>query len=403
MNIHPFIYRLFSLLFGDRPIYTRVGPLKYLKDTIRSIYFVYSLIAGILLSFHPSVQDVKKRIYVYEQAGHYDQALDLARKTLKELLNNNADEISNLSLIIFQLEEKLLHLGYSEVLFNQDGKPKPKLRQILKILGMQHPSKKSMEEINAWAQDNLLRKGERWQKQTNRFEPLRKKIQPLLTDLGFIKGRSAHFQEYIGAIVHGALLPRVRIRLDYLVKQWKAGIRFPDIYFLSGERPLDPQHEHQDALINDKNSPLKIRKDWKLLDIPKTECEMIQLIWNQTELPEDMKQQVNVHFINAPMKNNVRPTTDDTVETWLKIAPSAGNYLAVTDSPYINRQDVVIRTVSPQKYGFDTVGPDVYSELKMAIVLDELARLIFILSRNERSEKIDHHNLIREKITKNSP
>lgn len=387
MNIHSIIYNLFSFLFDYKSFYRKLEPLKYLKNTIRSTYFVYGVIASILLSFHKNVQDAKKRIHLYEQTGHYDQALDLAKKTQKEFLNINANKTSNLSLIIFQLEEKLLHLGYSGILFSQDGKPKPKLCELLNILGMQHLPKKCIKEINAWAQENLLRKGERWQKQTDRFEPLRKKIQPILTNLGFIKGRSPHFEKYTGAIVHGSLLTRVRIRLDYLIKQWKKGIRFRDIYFLSGERPLDPQYEYQDKFINDKDSPLKIRKDWKLLAIPKTECEMIQLVWNQIELPQDMKNQVNVHFINAPMKNNLRPTTDDTVEAWLKTAPSVGNYLAVTDNPYINRQDVVTRIASSKKYGFDTVGPDVYSEVTMAIVLDELARLIFILSKNERLKK----------------
>ena len=361
--------------------------LRYLKNIMRSISFVWGVIASVLLSFYPGLQDAKKRIDTYERAGHYDQALDVARETQKKLLNSNGDKVSNLSPIIVQLEEKLLHLGYSGIFFSQDGKPQPKLCQLLQILGMQQPSKKSIEEISAWAQANLLRKGERWQEQTSRFEPLRSSIQPLLADLGFINGRSAHFQEYIGAIVHGALLPAVRIRLYYLIKQWKEGVRFSDLYFLSGERPLGPQRENKDELIRGKNSPLKIRKNWKLLNLPKTESEMIQLIWEQSELPEAMKQQIKVHFINAPMKNNLRPTTDDTVQAWLQTAPTVGNYLAVTNSPYINRQDVVTRTVASQAYGFDTIGPAVGSEVKMAIVLDELARLIFMLSRNEKLEK----------------
>ncbi|TSJ81096.1 MAG: hypothetical protein NMK33_01025 [Candidatus Cardinium sp.] len=78
------------------------------------------------------------------------------------------------------MEEKLLHLGYSGIFFSQDGKPQPKFCQLLQILGMQQPSKKSIEEISAWAQANLLRKGERWQEQTSRFEPLKIAFSPFL-------------------------------------------------------------------------------------------------------------------------------------------------------------------------------------------------------------------------------
>ncbi len=323
---------------------------------------------------NPSMQVNLNTSHIYEQLGDYAKALELARKY---------DETSSL---IEPLEKSLLNLGCSRLIFDENHQPRVKLIQLLEIVGM--PSLENSEnpifQINDWAQKNLLRQGERWEEQTLKFEKLKSQIKPILSDLGFIESTTSHFTTYQGALVHGGLLSRVRLRLNYLTLEWNRGVRFQDLYFLGGERSLDAQQENKDLLIQDPASVLKIRKDWKApKELPKTENEMIQLVWEQSEIPEDMRKQVTVHFINAPMKkdpksnNLLRPTTDDTIEMWVKSSPPYGRYLAVTNAPYINRQDVVIRTVAPTEYGFDTIGPGAREQEKMVIILDELARLIF--------------------------
>lgn len=326
-------------------------------------------------------------IQQYEQAGDYATALKIARDSYEESLKLGlTSEATGFSKSVKRLEDELLALGSSRLLFDENYKPRAKLLQLLKLVGMEHlnKSEKAVLQINSWAQKNLLRQGERWQEQTSKFETLKPKIKPLLIDLGFINASSPHFNEYQGAIVHGALLPRVRLRLHYLVEQWKQGVRFSHLYFLSGERPLEAQQENEDLFMQDKDSPLKIRKDWSIpIQFPKTECEMMQLVWDQSEIPEEMRKEVQAHFINAPMKKDMksekllRPTTDDTVEYWLKTAPLYGRYLAVTNAPYTNRQDLVVRALAPNDYGFDTIASGASEQEKMAIFLDELARFIF--------------------------
>lgn len=314
---------------------------------------------------HPPV------ISQYEKFGDYAKALELARK------NNETPQT------IERLEKSLLHLGSSRLLFDENHKPRAKLIELLEIVGMENP--KEISQINDWAQKNLLRKGERWEEQTLQFEKLKSKISPLLTDLGFVNATTPHFTNYEGAMIHGAILSRVRLRLHYLIKQWELGTRFTHLYFLSGERPLDPMLENEKTLMSDEESLLKIRKDWiPPLEFPKTENEMIFLVWMQSDIPEDMRSQVEVHFINAPMKKEpkteklLRPTTDDTIKLWLKSSPPLGRYLAVTNYPYTARQDVVTRTFVSGEYGFETIGAaDLDNQEKMAIYLDELARLIF--------------------------
>lgn len=270
--------------------------------------------------------------------------------------------------------------------FDSDSKPTIKLVAILKLLGMPslNPSEKAILQINRFAQENLLRKGERWEEQSEKFEALKPCLKPLLKELGFVKAKSPQLTKYEGAIVHGALLPSVRLRLQYLIDQWNKGVRFSKIYFLTGERPLEIEREGVKAMSSDEISPLKIRKDWSLpTKFPQTECEMIRLVWEQSEIPEEMRAETAVHFINAPMKANakgekiVRPTTDDTVEAWLKYKPEPGNYLAVSHAPYINRQDVVLKSLTTKDYIVDTVGPRADKKGKIAIFVDELARYIF--------------------------
>ena len=323
----------------------------------------------------------------YEAEGDFASALKVARDGQSEaLLLGLAEEIHYFQESTIRLERTLLKLGSSRLLFDENFQPRIKLLTLLELVNMDplNSFEKSVVQINRWAQRYLLRQGERWEAQSEVYEDLKPRITPLLSDLGFIEESSAHFEHYSGAIVHGALLSTVRIRLHHLVEQWDQGTRFPHLYFLTGERPLDPQEENDYLFIQDENSPLTIRKDWiQPSELPKTECEMMQMVWDQSEIPESMRQETQVHFINAPMKKApnsdrmMRPNTDDTVNLWIKSEPLSGRYLAISNAPYTNRQDLVIRGLSPENYVFDTIGPGANPQEKVAIILDELARFIF--------------------------
>lgn len=327
--------------------------------------------------------DQHHRMDAYEQSGDYGNALKIARNIYEELLQSGLSQESEDFLEeVERIEKKFLDFGSSRRLFDEDHQPRAKLLQLLELVGMEPVSE--VVHINDWAQKNLLRSGERWEKQTEEFEKFKPRIMPLLRDLGFVDAVSPHFSEYQGALVQGALFPRVRLRLHYLIEQWKQGVRFTHLYFLSGERPLEVQYENRNTFIQDEGSLLKIRKDWhEPSELPKTESEMTQLVWEQSEIPEDMREQVHVHFINAPMKKDsrneklFRPTTNDTVETWLSASPSHGRYLVITNAPYTNREDLAIRTIAPSEYDFDTIGSSAREQEKMVIILDELARFIF--------------------------
>jgi hypothetical protein len=296
------------------------------------------------------------------------------------------------------LEQEVLSLGYSRILFDENLQPRLKLLQLLEVLGMEKECATTAVKINEWAQKSLLRNGERFHEQSKTFEPLRDKIKPLLSDLGFIEGSSAHFKEYQGALLLGALLGAVRTRLHFLIEQWKSGVRFSDLYFLGGQRPLVKDVENVDT-FRTTDGPLQLRQDWAEPSVwPTTESEMMQLVYEQADMPQEMRKQVKVHHIVSPLKTNpvtgelARPNTDDTVRSWLAATPPPGRYLTVSNAPYIARQDVVIRTIATDDYRFDAIGKRAREDQQMAIILDELARLIFQSILFSKSKQVTASN-----------
>lgn len=256
---------------------------------------------------------------------------------------------------------------YAQVMSDSsDLQNNPSWFKVLKIVGMESETP-SLEEMNAWAQAHLLRRGERWEAQSPQFESLYPALFPLLQHLGLVQEINTHLKIYQGALIHGAHLIRMRLRLNYLIQQWNCGVRFYDLYFLSGERDLE--------------------RDEKQESLTQTENELTEWLWKQADVPLDMRKFVTVHFISAFKKKDeksgkyVRPTTDDTLYAWLKTKPLPGRYLAISNAPYIIRQDLVTQDIVPPEYCIDTVGPKANSQEKMAILLDEFARTLFQLKK----------------------
>ncbi len=330
-------------------------------------FFILGAIVCCLNLHGKCMESDLQAIYDYEKAGDYVKALALARSC-----SQPSEEFIRL---IDSLESAVLHKGYSHTFFDENKKPRLKLVRVLDLLGMESITKPetTLLEVNSWAQSHLLRQGERWTKQVDRFEELKPKIRPLLQDLGLVEERCPSFTSYEGAIIYGSLLPGMCLRLDYLIEAWKKGVRFTHLYFLSGERPINPEKEAVNVFL--QGQMFKIEAE--------TESAMAHLLWQRPEVPKDMREGTQVHFISVPMKKEgsvtIRPTTDDTVIAWLERKPPFGRYLAVTNAPYIERQDLVIRTLVAKKgdFTFDTVGPSANKEEQVAIFLDELARVIF--------------------------
>jgi hypothetical protein len=307
-----------------------------------------------------------KKIEAYVQEGEYSKALQEARNQYGTARQRDDKSLEIAwSDKVTEMEKLLLEKGASNRLIDADGKPRVKLIQVLKLAGLPDGDK-TLLQIHTWAQKTLLRKGEIWDQQTVQFETLKARVKPLLQELGFLDAPSAHFLNYDGALIHGATLPAVRLRFDYLVKEWQRGVRFDALVFLGGERAL--LATERDTLQKEGHS-----------NLPKTEIEMMRLVWESAQIPEEMRSHFregknNLYFVSAPMNATARPTTEDTIRFWLQQAPKDGRYLCVSNAPYTIRQDISIRRLG-KGHQFDTIGPN-GKELQVALYLDEVARCL---------------------------
>ncbi|MES2272733.1 MAG: hypothetical protein V4487_00875 [Chlamydiota bacterium] len=221
------------------------------------------------------------------------------------------------------------------------------------------PTGLSSVELVAITQQCWLQKGkERWEYDM-RHENLKERLWPLFDQMGLLQEISPLKSQYDYAFVQGALLSRVEARVNYLTFLWNEGIRFDEIVFLTGARPLlDSEKERIPGAA--------------------TERDMVEWVYHRSNLPKD----VPVIFINASMKQRedgtrARPQTIDTVTCWLKMDPKEGSCLAISNQPYISHMDAVLRRLIPKSFEIESVGPAVIGSPSVAIILDTIARELY--------------------------
>ena len=132
------------------------------------------------------------------------------------------------------------------------------------------------------------------------------KIIDCLCQIGFFDASLPRRQKYCYGLCLGAFLPAVRARLFQLVEAWKKGVRFDSLIFLCGERPCAKslQSGVLAALCNPALSPLPFRTGWQPSQeaLYEREIDMARLVWDQVEIPEEMRRALEGHvqFIDAP-------------------------------------------------------------------------------------------------------
>lgn len=251
--------------------------------------------------------------------------------------------------------------------------------QLIDTAGTVHPSlitlfsqlntpieKSNLAQIVAYTQKEWLRsKGqERWQLQ-EKYAEHRNEILQCMNDLGCIQEVHAQRKEYDIAVVLGATYFRMKDRINYLISEYNRGIRFKELVFLSGQRPLDPVIEHDVLQWAHNSQPLA------------TESDAMHYIVEHTEFPfSDIKKT----FIDVPMIKNGdaierRPTSEDTFYALLKQYPAISSCLLVSNQPYTLYQDTVARLCLP--YHIETIGSQADSATSNAEYLDNIARALY--------------------------
>lgn len=172
-------------------------------------------------------------------------------------------------------------------------------------------------------------------------------------------------KEYDTALILGATTYAMKVRLNYLAELWKQGVRFKEIVWLCGDRPLDKRVDG-------------------LTERCSNESEAAHILWNEADLPKEMRA-LPVTFIALPMKKSGRPTTEDTLIAWLQASPSPCRALFLSSQPFCGYQFAVVESKLPDSFSFDLVGPgcDPTSHPSAAaITLDSIARWIYQDSKN---------------------
>jgi hypothetical protein len=246
-------------------------------------------------------------------------------------------------------------VGMRSLCHGKSNERLPLVSAVLQELGVQHEN--SLEGINAACQKNLLRKPgvERWQIESA-FEEKRPVLMTYLEKLGMrheIKP-SADLGAYDYVVFLGATTERTHDRISYIAPALKLlpAEKRPFVVLLTGMRPLD--HAHED------------------MSYGATESAMMEAVYRSLGLAE-----IPYIVINAPMKGNARPTTDDTVHAWLATNPKPGRCLIVSNQPFVQRQADVLRAMLPAGFTVEACGPAAKDDCTMAVYLDELARTVY--------------------------
>lgn len=257
---------------------------------------------------------------------------------------------------------------------SKQGIVNPMIVKLLNLTGVLYTDGTVASVVDE-TQKHWLRKpgSERWDISTDSDLP-REKIYKICEQLDMFSEVKPEHKEYEYVFVLGALFGTMKFRLTYLVDLWNKGIRFKTIVFLAGSRALNTaQGETQEVLEQWTNT--------KIENMPKTEIELLQFIYDHISMPDQMRR-IPVQIVNVPMLQNSdgtfrRPTTGDTVEWWLKDNPKPGKILAVSNQPYVWYQNSVLKTLLPATFEVDTVGQACSQDQKIGLLLDTLARILY--------------------------
>lgn len=247
--------------------------------------------------------------------------------------------------------------------FHHNGVASEQLRAVFDHLGI--PAS-TLEEANTFAQKNLLRSGERWDKQqeTPLFAWIHENQTLLVDDLkafGMIDAVVPNQKDFTYALVMGATKKSVTARFEYLAELLEQGYTFKYIVLLGGVRELRD--------VEKENLPAPIQ----------TEAQMMEYVYGQIPTFKDQ----HMILVNAPMIQKAdgtltRPTTDSTLVHFAQEAPEEGSCLVISGNPYNVRQTKVAQRILDQtRFPTQGAGDAMSAELDIFVVMDEFARTIY--------------------------
>lgn len=215
----------------------------------------------------------------------------------------------------------------------------------------------------------------------------RREIMFAINRLGMLAKVSPELREYHDAIIVGGGIADARKRIRYLSDLTLGGLRYTNIVFMVGERPLPDSECHcPEEVFNRDNRYLPFRSEWKSpARLPYNELGRMQTIWEQADLPEVMRK-TPIQWCCAPMNISEEsayfPEAKDLVSEWLYSDANPGiSCLVVSNQPYIKYHESVFETLLPQSIKVDVVGP----KADFSLGIEEYLRVVALWLDQERA------------------
>lgn len=255
----------------------------------------------------------------------------------------------------------------------------------------------SPDERNAIAQAVFLRPAGQERQcmgPIQKFSTYSNQLYPLFKSLGDVDTVYPKQLDYDYILINGSTVRNMRERVKTLINLVDSGkiIMTPktQIVFLSGDRDLfseDKEGSLQDTQL------LGCNPQFKTIKLPKTEYEAAIWIWQQANLPEELRA-TRINFINAPKIKTtdksgrikfMRPTTATTVKKWLESSPKPGSCLCISSQPFVYYQTLttsMLLNADSNRFQVDGTGesasePETKFSKQVDVVMDNLARTIY--------------------------
>ncbi len=276
----------------------------------------------------------------------------------------------------------------SFLLFDAVNQPTLQFADFLRDIGIPGTN---LIEIDTALQARFFQKNpdgtpkERWELDKVHITCPPERLKAHLAACGFVNETKPSGKVYDYAAWPGALVPRAFIRLRDLDHTRQSGVQWGKTIVFGGKRPLQADKEGYEQCFKAMlGTRLGAEESWKEKP-PQTELEMMQWMWRFYLLSPDLRDAVL--FVDAQMKHfppeenraPLRPTTEDTVNEWLKSNPKPGSVLLSSGAPYGMAMDEAFwMLLKPHGFSVETFGhsaPDLPIENFMREVAGTVNRI----------------------------
>lgn len=172
----------------------------------------------------------------------------------------------------------------------------------------------------------------------------------------------AYEATYNSVVILGSALPLIRQRLAFLVGEWQRGVRFNEIIFVTGKRPLYAGAEEKEEFFGASNNPFSIEPNWDRAahELPSSELEVAQFVWKQMALPRVWRDPsvMRVVFLEAdPQDGREYSNRHDTLKLLQNYRKAdSGKILFMSSQPFIHVDLCRIESYYDRE-NFDIAGP----------------------------------------------